>query len=149
MARPKKQINPESYYTIYNWMLTDLGLSGSKLLAYAFIYAYSTNESGKGCYFGGYEAMSMAIGCTTKNLMKVVQELSTEGLVELQQVILENTLKRNYYRVSREPLDMLDMYSSIERDLEVMRKFDDDWADLHRLSKAVVKTKSKSTQRVF
>lgn len=152
MARPKKQINPENYYTIYNWMLTDLGLEKGKLLAYAFIYAYSTNESGKGCYFGGYEAMSMAVGCTTKNLRNIVQELSEKGLVDIQQVTLENTLKRNYYRVNSEPLvELVEKYGyeSISRGLEVLKKFDADWVNLYRLSKAVKKIKKFNEPRVF
>lgn len=144
MARPKKQINPESYYSIYNWMLSDFGLSGSKLLVYAFIYAYSTNTSGKGCYFGGYEAMSLSVGCSTKNLQKVTQELCEEGLIEMQQAKLENGLRRNYFRVSIYPLEKISStVMSVAGKLEDIHSFDKEWEDLRKLSKSVIRANKR------
>lgn len=138
MGRPKKQINPEGYYTVYYWMPTLLGLSGAKLLIYAYIFAYSTNEKGKGCYFGGYEAMSLSVGCTSKNAQKVVQELSESGLIELKQIELENGLKRNYHRVSIEPLEKIsDSVDSMAEKLEVVRAFTPAWEELQSIKSKI------------
>ena len=34
-------INPNAYYTVQGWMLSDLGLKGNALAAYAIIYGFS------------------------------------------------------------------------------------------------------------
>lgn len=147
MARAKKTVNPNGFYSVYNWMLVDLGLKGSKLLVYAFIYAYSTNESGKGCYFGGNEAIAQSTGFTTRMVVNDVQELSNEGLIEIQQAELENGLKRNYYRVSSGALEPLKDYNTVAQALEVIYKFSDSWGDVKSLSKAVVTTKTVSKRK--
>ena len=133
MGRPKKQIKPEGYYIVYNWMPTLLSLSGAKLLVYAYIYAYSTNESGKGCYFGGYEAMGLAVGCTAKNAKKVAQELSESGLIEKKLIGLENGLTRSYHRTSVEPLEKISYVEGIAEKLEVIRSFTPAWEELQSI----------------
>lgn len=149
MARPKKQVNPDNFYSVYNWMLTNFGLSKTKLLAYAFIYAYSINPNGKGCYFGGYEAMSLSVGCSTKSLQTVIQELCDDGLIEKQVVELENGLHRSYFRVSIEPLERIADYTqSVAEKLEDLHSFDPFWNDLTLICKGVVRSK-KSYSRVF
>lgn len=131
MARPKKRIDPKGFCTIYNWMPTLLGLSGGKLLVYAFIYAYSINKTGKGCYFGGYEAMGLSLGCTSKNAQRVAQELYKSGLIEIKQLELENGLKRNYHRVSTEPLEKISNHvEDIAEKLEIIRNFTPEWEAL-------------------
>ena len=155
MARAKKTVNPNGFYSVYNWMLVDLRLKGSKLLVYAFIYAYSTNESGKGCYFGGNEAIAQSTGFTTRMVVKTVQELSNEGLIEIQQAELENGLKRNYYRVSPKALEPLkDLSSSVADGLKVIKAFSKSWGNIKSLSKAVISTEAvskrkKAEDRVF
>ncbi len=151
MARTKKLVNPDSFYTVYSWMPVRLGLSGSKLLVYAFIYAYSTNESGKGCYFGGYEAISQSTGCATRSVMRAVQELNDNGLIEIKQVDLENGLKRNYYRVKVEPLLDLQYSVSIERDAKIINSFSDSWDDIGKHISKVKRTRNKKGKldRVF
>ncbi len=149
MARPKKQVNPDNFYSIYNWMLTDFGLSKTKLLVYAFIYAYSINTGGKGCYFGGYEAMSLSVGCSTKNLQTITQELCDIGLIEKQQVELENGLQRNYFRVSIEPLEKIAPYTqSVTDRLEDLHSFDPVWNDLEKICKGTVGSK-KNHPKIF
>lgn len=149
MARPKKQVNPDNFYSVYNWMLTDFGLSKTKLLVYAFIFAYSTNTGGKGCYFGGYEAMSLSVGCSTKSLQAITQELCDIGLIEKQQVELENGLQRNYFRVSIEPLeDIASHAQSVADKLDDLHSFDPAWNDLSLLCKGITKSKKKYN-RVF
>ncbi len=151
MARTKKLVNPDSFYTVYSWMPIGLGLSGSKLLVYAFIYAYSTNESGKGCYFGGYEAISQSTGCATRSVMRAVQELSANGLIEIKQVDLENSLKRNYYRIKVDPLLDLQYSVSTEKAVKIINNFSDNWDDIEKHNSKVKRTRNKKEKpdRVF
>lgn len=128
MARTKKPVRADNFYTVYNWMPVGLKLSGNSLLVYAFIYAYSTNENGKGCYFGGHEAISQATGCTTNTVERIIGDLNIAGLVDIKQAMLENGLKRNYYRVSINPLLDLEQYSEkLKEDVEVIRTFSEIW----------------------
>ena len=135
MARTKKIVNPDSFYTVYSWMPVELGLSGNDLLVYAFIYAYSTNESGKGCYFGGYEALSQSLGCTTKSVERIVHKLHDESLIEIKQAELENGLKRNYYRGNPDPLKLLaDRCSTVHKGLAAIVHLSEFWENLTKLN---------------
>lgn len=141
MARQKTQINPEHYYTIYNWMLTDLGLSSSELLVYAFIFAYSTNANGKGCYFGGSEAMSLAVGYGTKTVQTSINKLCEARLIEKKTVTLKSGAVRNYLRVNEEALIPLSSLPIMEEPLETLRSFDLMWEDLTSINKNIAKIK--------
>ena len=145
MARPKKKINPDEFYTVYNWMPVALGLNGTKLLVYACIYAYSTNKEGKGCYFRGHEAMSDATGCSTRQITRTIQTLLKDGVIEAKTAVLENGLTRSYYRVATEPLEgkVIEYSNRVAEELKVIRGFDDNWNDLKRLSKNVKEIKEK------
>ena len=134
MARAKKAINRDSFCRLYSWMAVDLGLSGNDLMVYAFIYAYSTNEGGKGCYFGGNEVISRSLGCTTKSVERSVHKLNDMGLIELKQAELENGLKLNCHRVSPEALEPLeDLSSSVAEGLKAIRAFSESWEDLTKM----------------
>ena len=151
MARRKTELNPENYYTIYVWMLTVLGLSKCELLVYAFIFAYSTNKNGRGCYFGGYEAMSLSTGYSTKNIQIAVQSLSECGLVEKKKITFESGAVRNYLRVNADLLKeklsgQVEYLSDI---LESLQGFDSVWEDLQKINKKISKVKSKAKNRMF
>lgn len=152
MARRKKLVNPDSFYTVYSWMPVELGLSGNDLLVYAFIYAYSTNESGKGCYFGGYEAISQSIGCVSKTIERIVYELNDKSLIEIKQATLENGLKRNYYRVNPEPLEPLaDRCSTVKDGLKAIAFLSEFWEDLTKLNSKIKRERKirGEAERVF
>ena len=148
MARPKTQIAPENYYTIYNWMLTELGLSGSELLIYALIFSYSVSKGGKGCYFGGYEAMSLATGCSTKTVQNSIKKLCEIGLVDKKPVTLNSGALKVYLRVWENPLIPLMSLKGMSEFIEILRSFDPVWEDLTQINKNINKVKVKAP-RVF
>ena len=122
-------------------MLTDLGLSGSELLVYAFIFAYSTNANGKGCYFGGSEAMSLAVGYGTKTVQTSINKLCEARLIEKKTVTLKSGAVRNYLRVNEEALIPLSSLPIMEEPLETLRSFDLMWEDLTSINKNIAKIK--------
>lgn len=132
MTKSRKKVNPDAYYKIYNWMPVGLGLSGSKLLVYAYLYAYSTSENGKGCYFGGHEAISKNTGFSTRQITRTIQALMNEGLIERKTVVFDNGLERNYYRITTAPLEenVLEFSEDVKSDLTIIRSFNDNWDNL-------------------
>lgn len=148
MARRKTQIDPEHFYTVHNWMLTELGLSKTDLLIYAFIFSYSTNKNGKGCYFGGYEAMSLSVGCGTKSTQNIVNKLCKAMLIEKKSVTYESGATRNYIRTSVAPLNELAEYvQGLDQVVAVLQSFDPVWNDLQKVHKKICNV--KGGDRVF
>lgn len=119
----KKEIKADNYYIIKNWMPLELNLGGSKLLVYAFLYAYSTSESGNGCYYGGLEILSRVTGCTKKTAISTLAKLEEKGLIEKRKILLENGLERSYFRVSEDPLYDINLNlqsDDLSKDLETL-----------------------------
>ena len=129
MARKKKEIKQDNFYTIRYWMPEKLHLGGTKLLVYGFLYSYSVNEKSKGYYYGGQGVMSRATGCSTRQLPRVLSSLEDIGLIEIQKAILENGLERNYYRVAIDPLEAIatDNTPDIRIDLCTMEGTHKEW----------------------
>lgn len=125
MARKKKEIKQDNFYMIRYWMPEKLNLGGTKLLVYGYIYAYSVNENSKGYYYGGQETMSRATGCSKRQLLRVLESLRDEGLIEIKKATLENGLERNYYRVTAEPLVGI----ASKEDLDTLKGTLDAWKD--------------------
>ena len=129
----KKEIKADNYYIIKNWMPLELGLGGSKLLVYAFLYAYSTSESGNGCYYGGLEILSKVTGCTKKTAISTLAKLEEEGLIEKRKIILENGLERSYFRALDEPLYELNLdlqSEDLNKDLEILGDNYTKWCEI-------------------
>lgn len=119
----KKEIKADNYYIVKNWMPLELGLGGSKLLVYAFLYAYSISENGNGCYYGGLEILSKVTGCTKKTAISTLAKLEEEKLIEKRKILLENGLERSYFRVLDDPLYEINLTMKSEdlsRDLEIL-----------------------------
>ena len=118
--------------------MTLRGLGGSKLLVYAFLYAYSTSENGKGCYFGGVEALSKVTGCTKRTAISTLAKLEEEGLIM-------KYLKKGgliaYYRVADEPLYKINMVlqsEDLNKDLEILGCNHSKWIQITGLTELIV-----------
>lgn len=68
----------ETYIKIYDWM-QNAGLRGLTLMVYALIYQMS--ETGKGCYFGGYDNLAKRTFATKRNCITAVNNLVKQGAV--------------------------------------------------------------------
>lgn len=129
----KKEIKADNYYIVKNWMPLELGLGGSKLLVYAFLYAYSISENGNGCYYGGLEILSKVTGCTKKTAISTLAKLEEEKLIEKRKILLENGLERSYFRVLDDPLYEINLAMKSEdlsRDLEILGSNYHKWREI-------------------
>jgi uncharacterized phage protein (TIGR02220 family) len=83
-------INPNNYYTIQGWMLSELGLKGNALAAYAIIYGFS--QDGKSEYAGSSAYLCEWLGCTKKTALTTLAELTEKGYLK-KRVIIDNGVK--------------------------------------------------------
>lgn len=72
-------VKENSFINIGGWMVTDLGLRGDKLTAYAIVYGFGQDNAG--WYTGGREYLSDWLGCSLKKAGRILNELVDEGLV--------------------------------------------------------------------
>lgn len=77
-------ISPESYTTIYGWMITELGLTGNDLLIYAAIFSFSSAERE---FTGGIRYLREWTGCAKNTVLKSLQNLQDADLIERVEVI--------------------------------------------------------------
>lgn len=63
---------------IYEWMVTELHLKRSSLLAFAVIYAYRRGE-----WFNiPRKIIAEWVGITTRGVSKIIHELANDGIIE-------------------------------------------------------------------
>lgn len=70
----------ESYLNIQGWMVTDLHLTGVKLLIYAIIYGFS--QDGKSDFHGSISYLQEWTGSCENTVRKYLSELVKEGLIK-------------------------------------------------------------------
>lgn len=69
----------ENFVDIAGWMVTDLGLHGDRLIAYAIVYGMT--QDGCGWYCGGRAYIAEWLGCGEKKAGRILSELTDEGLI--------------------------------------------------------------------
>lgn len=72
-------INPNVYYTVQGWMISELGLKGNDLAAYAIIYGFS--QDGASEYSGSARYLCEWLGCSRSTIMAVLKKLTENGLL--------------------------------------------------------------------
>nr|UWG25638.1 MAG: Replication initiator protein A (RepA) N-terminus [Bacteriophage sp.] len=70
----------ESYVVLRPFMVEELGLKGSELVAYALIYGFS--QDGESWFTGSAQYVADWCGTTRRNAINVLQKLTDKGLVE-------------------------------------------------------------------
>lgn len=70
----------ESYVVLRPFMVEELGLKGSELVAYALIYGFS--QDGESWFTGSAQYVADWCGITRRNAIDVLQKLTGKGLVE-------------------------------------------------------------------
>lgn len=82
---------------IMDWMITELGLSGNRLLIYAVIYDYSKDG---GDYSSGYKLLGRIIGAHINTAIRITKELVDKGfLVKEDEAVGGNIIP--HFRVTR------------------------------------------------
>lgn len=70
----------ESYVVLRPFMVEELGLKGSELVAYALIYGFS--QDGESWFTGSAQYVADWCGIARRNALSVLQKLTDKGLVE-------------------------------------------------------------------
>lgn len=68
----------DKFIVIQQWMITELGLKGSELIAYALVYGLTIHESD---FHGTAEYLSSWLGITPKKCYRVLSALCERGLL--------------------------------------------------------------------
>lgn len=93
-------INPNTYYTVQGWMLSELGLKGNALTAYAIIYGFS--QDGVSEYAGSSKYLCEWMGCTKKTALVTLASLVERGLLKKKTINQNGVTLCNYVAV-RQP----------------------------------------------
>lgn len=83
-------INPTNFYTVQGWMLSDLGLKGNALAAYAIIYGFS--QDGKSEFTGSANYLAEWMGCSRSTVMDTLKKLVEKGLLVKRNVTQDGAL---------------------------------------------------------
>lgn len=90
-------INPENFYTVQGWMLSELGLKGNALAAYAIIYGFS--QDGVSEYAGSSKYLSEWLNCSKKTALTTLANLTEQGLLVKKTLNKNGVIFNNYVAV--------------------------------------------------
>lgn len=93
-------INPNNFYTIQGWMLSELGLKGNALAVYAIVYGFS--QDGVSEYAGSSAYLCEWLGCTKKTVLSTLAKLTEKGYLK-KEIIMQNGVKLCNYVAVRRP----------------------------------------------
>lgn len=71
--------NKADYYSVFGFMITDLGLSGSELIVYAIIYKFSSDGVNK--FFGSQKYLADWANMSDRNVRNALNSLLNKGLI--------------------------------------------------------------------
>ena len=102
-------LTPDNYYAVQGWMVTELGLSGNELAAYAIIYGFS--QDGASRFSGSIAYLMEWLGCGRVTAINVLKSLVEKGLVN-KKTVANGSGPNEYTTVPRENIAR----TKIERD---------------------------------
>lgn len=91
----ESRVNPQNFYVVQGWMVSDLGLKGNELAVYAIIYGFSQAE--QQYYTGSAQYLADWIQSTKKTALAALKSLVEKNYIEKQERI-ENGVKFCDYR---------------------------------------------------
>lgn len=91
----ESRVNPQNFYVVQGWMVSDLGLKGNELAVYAIIYGFSQAE--QQYYTGSAQYLADWIQSTKKTALAALKSLVEKNYIEKQEHI-ENGVKFCDYR---------------------------------------------------
>lgn len=83
------------YFIVFDWMLTELKLSGYQAFIYAAIHNYSQDP--KGCFSGSISYLQDTLGASRQAVINALAELVKKGLIVKKETFI-NGVKFNTYR---------------------------------------------------
>lgn len=93
-------ITPNNYYNVQGWMITELGLKGNELAAYAIIYGFS--QDGASVYSGSSRYLSEWLNCSKRTVLTILANLTEKGYI-IKTTVEKNGVIFNDYTAVRKP----------------------------------------------
>jgi predicted DNA-binding transcriptional regulator len=94
----KIQVNPENYFTVQGWMITELGLKGNALMIYAIIYGFSQTPNTK--YTGSIDYLCEWLGGVSRpTVINILDNLVQQGLLTKDSVTKGALIYNSYTAV--------------------------------------------------
>ena len=75
-----KKFKNNNHYTIFGWMIHNLGLKDAKLVIYAIVYSFS--QDGENEFYGGRKYMAEASARSLATVDRILVELEQDGLIK-------------------------------------------------------------------
>lgn len=85
----------ESFYTIFKWMNTDLGLDLYERQVYAVIYSYSNN--GENTYNSTISYMAGVTGISKRKIKYILDDFVEKGLIGKKDYYINNVKRCMYF----------------------------------------------------
>ncbi|MCM1128977.1 MAG: helix-turn-helix domain-containing protein [Alistipes senegalensis] len=85
------------FFVVFDWMLTDLKLSGYQAFIYAAIY--NDSQDLNGCFSGSISYLQKALGASRNAVISALAELTKKGLIAKKETLI-NGVKFNTYRAT-------------------------------------------------
>ena len=89
-----EMVQPHNYYNVQGWMVTELGLKGNELHAYAIIYGFS--QDGVSEFVGSINYLSRWLGCSRRSMIYALDSLVKKGLVSKR--VVKDGINPNGYK---------------------------------------------------
>ena len=93
----KRIPEPTNGFHIHGWMVSELGLQGPELIAYALVHQFT--QCGAGIYTGGVPYLAGWLGCHLDTARKYLHQLSEKGLIKEDRGFLNGVPYCNYYAI--------------------------------------------------
>lgn len=85
----------ESFYTVFKWMNTDLGLDLYERQVYAVIYSYSNN--GENTYNSTISYMAGVTGISKRKIKYILDDFVEKGLIGKKDYYINNVKRCMYF----------------------------------------------------
>ena len=72
-------LNPNNFYTVFYWMISELHLKGAELPVFAIIYSFS--QDGQSCFSGSLKYIAEFTGTSRRNVTRVINKLIEKSFV--------------------------------------------------------------------
>lgn len=93
------KVKRNSYIVIQGWMLTDLKLKGNELMVYAIVYGFSKDADDQ-WFTGSLQYIVDWTNSTKRTVLTCLQSLESKGLIEKQDIYLNNVKFCKYRAVN-------------------------------------------------
>lgn len=91
----ENRVNPQNFYVVQGWMVSELGLKGNELAVYAIIYGFSQAE--QQCFRGSLQYLASWTNCSREGIRKIMKSLVNKQLITRNEVMIQGVKFLEWY----------------------------------------------------